>query len=380
MGFLTVGRRFLLDQNEIIDDRIDVVCRGLLGLTVTCARCHDHKFDPIPTEDYYSLYGVFASSIEPDELPLLRSVAESGPGPPTSSGSSSAAKKARDDFLAARRDEVRGRSDRAGSPFTSRRRTTWTSTGEAGGWTSARGRQARRAAAPRSDRALEASSARRRRKAADPVLGPWRAFAALPASEFAARAEGSAPRPDGPARCRKPAPMHPLVARAVLGSRRRAWPTWSRGTSRCSAELETRWKEHKAQLGRRGRAPVCPSRNGSRSVRRSFGPNGPLGDRPVDDARLFLDQTQRDSSIELNGAIETAERDASGGPGPGDGHERRAQAGQPARLHPRQSRPAGQGGPAAVPPACCRAATASRSQKGSGRLELARAIADPRTR
>ena len=70
MGFLTVGRRFLLDQNEIIDDRIDVVCRGLLGLTVTCARCHDHKFDPIPTEDYYSLYGVFASSVEPAELPV----------------------------------------------------------------------------------------------------------------------------------------------------------------------------------------------------------------------------------------------------------------------------------------------------------------------
>ena len=71
MGFLTVGRRFLLDQNEIIDDRIDVVCRGLLGLTVTCARCHDHKFDPIPTDDYYSLYGVFASSVEPEELPVL---------------------------------------------------------------------------------------------------------------------------------------------------------------------------------------------------------------------------------------------------------------------------------------------------------------------
>ena len=74
MGFLTVGRRFLLDQNEIIDDRIDVVTRGLLGLTVTCARCHDHKFDPIPTEDYYSLYGVFASSVEPAELPLLERV------------------------------------------------------------------------------------------------------------------------------------------------------------------------------------------------------------------------------------------------------------------------------------------------------------------
>src|SRR5262249_11321302 len=54
----------------IVDDRIDVVTRGFLGLTVGCARCHDHKFDPIPTRDYYSLYGVFASSLEPDEPPL----------------------------------------------------------------------------------------------------------------------------------------------------------------------------------------------------------------------------------------------------------------------------------------------------------------------
>ncbi len=71
LGFLTLGRRFMLNTHDIIDDRIDVVSRGLLGLTVTCARCHDHKFDPIPTADYYSLYGVFASSVEPDEEPLL---------------------------------------------------------------------------------------------------------------------------------------------------------------------------------------------------------------------------------------------------------------------------------------------------------------------
>jgi hypothetical protein len=71
MGFLTLGRRFLNNTHDIIDDRIDVVTRGLMGLTVTCARCHDHKFDPIPTKDYYSLYGVFASSVEPAELPLI---------------------------------------------------------------------------------------------------------------------------------------------------------------------------------------------------------------------------------------------------------------------------------------------------------------------
>jgi hypothetical protein len=71
MGFLTLGRRFLNNAHDIIDDRIDVVSRGLLGLTVGCARCHDHKYDPIPQKDYYSLYGVFASSAEPAELPLV---------------------------------------------------------------------------------------------------------------------------------------------------------------------------------------------------------------------------------------------------------------------------------------------------------------------
>jgi mono/diheme cytochrome c family protein len=75
MGFLTLGRRFLSNAHDIIDDRIDVVTRGFMGLTVTCARCHDHKYDPIPTKDYYSLYGVFASSREPKELPLIGKVA-----------------------------------------------------------------------------------------------------------------------------------------------------------------------------------------------------------------------------------------------------------------------------------------------------------------
>ncbi|MEZ6035684.1 MAG: PSD1 and planctomycete cytochrome C domain-containing protein [Planctomycetaceae bacterium] len=64
MGFLTLGRRFLGVKRDIIDDRIDVVCRGTMALTVACARCHDHKYDPIPTADYYSLYGVFASCRE----------------------------------------------------------------------------------------------------------------------------------------------------------------------------------------------------------------------------------------------------------------------------------------------------------------------------
>ncbi|YCM44625.1 DUF1549 and DUF1553 domain-containing protein [Verrucomicrobiaceae bacterium 227] len=64
MGFFTLGPRFIGVKQDIIDDRIDTVTRGMLGLTVSCSRCHDHKYDPIPTSDYYALYGVFKSSHE----------------------------------------------------------------------------------------------------------------------------------------------------------------------------------------------------------------------------------------------------------------------------------------------------------------------------
>jgi cytochrome c553 len=72
LGFLTLGRRFLNSTPDIIDDRIDVVMRGTQGLTMACSRCHDHKFDPLPTTEYYSLYAIFNSSQEPKELPALK--------------------------------------------------------------------------------------------------------------------------------------------------------------------------------------------------------------------------------------------------------------------------------------------------------------------
>jgi len=70
LGFLTVGKRFD-DPNDIIDERIDTTTKAFLGLTVSCARCHDHKFDPIPIKDYYSLHGIFASTVEPLHLPTI---------------------------------------------------------------------------------------------------------------------------------------------------------------------------------------------------------------------------------------------------------------------------------------------------------------------
>ncbi len=71
LGFLTVGSRFRGDQDEIANDRIDAVTRGIMGLTVSCARCHDHKYDPIPTTDYYALHGVFRSVSDIDDYPII---------------------------------------------------------------------------------------------------------------------------------------------------------------------------------------------------------------------------------------------------------------------------------------------------------------------
>jgi len=70
LGFLTLGPQFEGRMDDIVGDRIDVTTKAFLGLTVACARCHDHKFDPIPTKDYYSLYGVFANTQVPDEQQL----------------------------------------------------------------------------------------------------------------------------------------------------------------------------------------------------------------------------------------------------------------------------------------------------------------------
>jgi len=78
LGFLTVGRSFLGNNHDIIDDRIDLVTRGLMGLTVACARCHDHKYEPVSTADYYALHGIFDSCVQPEEMPQI---GEAQPGP-----------------------------------------------------------------------------------------------------------------------------------------------------------------------------------------------------------------------------------------------------------------------------------------------------------
>ena len=65
--FLTMGNSNLEDQDkkklemDFVDEQLDVIGRGFLAQTLSCARCHDHKFDPIPTKDYYALAGILKS-------------------------------------------------------------------------------------------------------------------------------------------------------------------------------------------------------------------------------------------------------------------------------------------------------------------------------
>lgn len=68
LGFFGLGAQYYKNSDaakaaaDELDDRVDTLSRGFLGLTVSCARCHDHKFDPVPTQDYYSIAGIFHSS------------------------------------------------------------------------------------------------------------------------------------------------------------------------------------------------------------------------------------------------------------------------------------------------------------------------------
>jgi hypothetical protein len=83
-GFLALGKKALaqkdlpLKRYDVVDDQIEVTAKAFMGLTVNCARCHDHKFDPIATKDYYQMAAIFSSTLsfaggetgDPVQIPL----------------------------------------------------------------------------------------------------------------------------------------------------------------------------------------------------------------------------------------------------------------------------------------------------------------------
>jgi hypothetical protein len=181
MGFLTLGRRFLNNPPDIIDDRIDVTTRGFMGLTVQCARCHDHKYDPIPTADYYSLYGVFSNSREPEEKPLL------GPNPDPVKSAQYAEelgkrRKELSDYRGERTAEVMKKlRERVGDYLLAAHDSASLD------WTNLEGLARQRSLDPGLVAAWKGRLEEWRTRN-HPVFAPWFAFAALPADGFEAKA------------------------------------------------------------------------------------------------------------------------------------------------------------------------------------------------
>jgi cytochrome c553 len=177
LGFLTLGDRFDGNMNDVINDRIDVVTKGFLALTVACARCHDHMFDPIPTKDYYSLHGVFASSPEPKEKPLLEDIKKDAEY---------------QDYVAKRDALIRNlhvQMDKQINGLLSDFRT------KAGAYLLSMKLNGTKLTELTRSAKLDRNTRQfiqgplRRARANDPVLGPWVKFAALPEKDFAAKAK-----------------------------------------------------------------------------------------------------------------------------------------------------------------------------------------------
>ncbi len=99
-AFLAMGNTNLEQQDKMqlemdfIDEQLEVIGRAFLGQTIGCARCHDHKFDPIPTRDYYALAGIFRSSVALDHANVSKWIERPLPLPPGENGEYSAAEQA----------------------------------------------------------------------------------------------------------------------------------------------------------------------------------------------------------------------------------------------------------------------------------------------
>jgi hypothetical protein len=354
LGFLTVGRRFLNDQNDIIDDRIDVVTRGLMGLTVACARCHDHKYDPIPTADYYSLYGVFASSLEPAELPEIR---PSGPRPGFEDYLAQGRRRKAevDAYLEKKRAEIQGQiREKLVAAFVAAYDLGF-QPGHPRLDDSARqlgmGAERFRWLVGRLERSLA-----RTKDAHDPLFGPWHALAALPADRFADEAGAALARlVPGTAEGR---PADPLVVRTLAepppGSMREVARRFGELFRRAATEAGPEWAALRAELD---------SAEGAFTL-------------PIDEVAQALHQGEQGELAKLSKKLGELEISHPGAPpramvledAPEPAEPRVFLRGNPGRPGPQVPRRS---------PAILAGADRRPFREGSGRLELARAIVSP---
>ncbi|HKS38888.1 MAG TPA: PSD1 and planctomycete cytochrome C domain-containing protein, partial [Verrucomicrobiae bacterium] len=368
MGFLTLGRRFLNNQPDIIDDRIDVVTRGLMGLTVTCARCHDHKYDPIPTSDYYSLYGVFASCSEPSDKPLLGTVS---------------LPKAYDEYAAERKK----REDELNHFRETKQQEALTQLRQRAGdyllaaYDTQRLEDKAKAEGLARERKLDPKTVQKWISKLDewskehhPIFAPWFAFVALPEGEFATRSTELAAKYSGNAEAEKP--INPLVAEVFAGQAPAMMKEVAERYGKLFADADKQWqemveagkKEEKAELPA---ALPDPNREALRQVLYAEGSPANLGSGEF---RRVFDVPTSQKVRALQRKVEELDATHPGAPPKGMVLADNAQPNNP-RVFVRGN-PNNPG--AEVPRQFLEVVAGSNRkpfEKGSGRLELAQAIA-----
>jgi hypothetical protein len=359
LGFLTIGRRFLGVTHDIIDDRIDVLTRGTMGLTVGCARCHDHKFDPISTSDYYSLYGVFQNCTERME-PVV------APGKPDD------ASRAFREELDRRREALRVGLDASKAEASRRARERLADylmsqrnlqAFPEEGFDVVVGKADLVPAFVRRWKAYLAALA----KADDPVFRPWRRFAELRDDEFPSRAAEvtrALQKPGSPG-------LNPLVARAFAeppASIREVAERYGKLFAEVDREVK---KSPKA-------AETLPDADAEALRQVLHGPRSPcrVPDEPIVSTEWFFDTDTIVQMWKLQGEVDRWLIQSPMAPPHAVILVDRAELREP-RIFRRGS-PANQGEEV---PRRFLSVIAGPDPKpfsgGSGRLELARAIADP---
>jgi cytochrome c553 len=370
LGFLTVGGRFMNNVQDILDDRIDVTTRGLMGLTVSCARCHDHKFDPIPTADYYALYGVFASSVEPSVPPLL------GPPPETEEYRKFEVELKRreaefETFVASTYHRlIDGAKRRAGEYLLAAHAAKdKPKTDEF--MLIADGHDLNPAMIARWRAVLD-----RTRRQHDPVFAPWHALAALKPGDFPAKSaailDEMARRGDRGKR------INPVLLKALIDSHPGTLNDVADVYERVLNRTEGIWVDAKSRAKLERKKPGPLPDESYEALRKVFhGPDGPpsLPRSAIDELGLFPDRPSQDRYQDLKRAVDTWRATGAGAP--------------PRAMtlvdlpHPIEPKVFVRGNPNTQGPVVPRRFLSALSDvsaepfdEGSGRLELARAIVD----
>ena len=368
LGFITTGRKFN-NAHDDIDDKIDVVARGLLGLTVSCARCHDHKYDAIPMDDYYSLYGVFASCHEPAELPLIGESSQNA-GYAKFEAELNKLKAEKDAFRSKTRDEAIAKARERSTDYLARvaidggdnllEKIPFLSLGP---------NDLRRKLVDRWRDYVKKTA-----KPDHPVFGPWHDLVAVPAKDGEAFAMQAAPIlerwkqvPEGTGAGQ----LNPLLKAALFAEPLQAKVELARVYGKAFGESLALWKQAGGDAGAEAKLPE-PARQVVQTLIAKDGPT----DFPLDDLGSYLNRAERNQLNELDKKIQAFQATSPAAPPRAMVVAENAQphnprifirgnSARPGKEVPRQFLTV-VAGPDRKP-----------FQNGSGRLELAQAIVAP---